>query len=203
MPGLSSWAVRRPVLALVAWLVAVIAIFLSNVPEGLSSAAGMKHAGRPVWYVFGVWTAIAIVGVVVWVGAHLPAIQSLEIPKRPPTIQIVGVDGNRWVVVLVPPERRRHPVAVRDVCLLRRNGNATAVAKTLLNAGYNVGTAANYVPASGGQVSVSAVYYLSADDQALADAIAKKLSTAKVQMKATISSEFSDAITVVLGSDLN
>ena len=27
MPGLSSWAVRRPVLALIAWLVAVIAIF--------------------------------------------------------------------------------------------------------------------------------------------------------------------------------
>ena len=30
----------------------------------------------------------------VWVGAHLPAIQSLEIPKRPPTIQIVGLDGS-------------------------------------------------------------------------------------------------------------
>ena len=35
-----------------------------------------------------------VVGVVVWVGAHLPAIQSLEIPKRPPTIQIVGLDGS-------------------------------------------------------------------------------------------------------------
>jgi penicillin-binding protein 1A len=29
----------------------------------------------------------------VWVGAHLPPIQSLEIPKRPPTIQIVGLGG--------------------------------------------------------------------------------------------------------------
>lgn len=29
----------------VSW-VAVIAIFVSNVPEGLSSAAGMRHAGR-------------------------------------------------------------------------------------------------------------------------------------------------------------
>ncbi|MEA2941997.1 MAG: penicillin-binding protein, partial [Bradyrhizobium sp.] len=37
---------------------------------------------------------IAVVGVVVWVGAHLPAIQSLAIPKRPPTIQIVGLDGS-------------------------------------------------------------------------------------------------------------
>ena len=41
-------------------LVAVAAIFLSNVPEGLSSAAGMKRAGRGAGYVFGVWTAIAV-----------------------------------------------------------------------------------------------------------------------------------------------
>lgn len=40
--------------------VAVVAIFLSNVPEGLSSAAGMKKAGRSALYVFGVWTAIAL-----------------------------------------------------------------------------------------------------------------------------------------------
>src|SRR3974390_954804 len=41
--------------------------------------------------VLGLWGAIAAIGVIVWVGAHLPAIQSLEIPKRPPTIQITGV----------------------------------------------------------------------------------------------------------------
>jgi ZIP family zinc transporter len=41
-------------------MVAVVAIFLSNIPEGLSSAAGMKKAGRPVLYVFGVWGSIAI-----------------------------------------------------------------------------------------------------------------------------------------------
>lgn len=40
-------------------LVAVIAIFISNLPEGLSSAAGMKKAGRSAAYVFGVWGAIA------------------------------------------------------------------------------------------------------------------------------------------------
>jgi penicillin-binding protein 1A len=44
--------------------------------------------------VLGLWAGIAVVGVVVWVGAHLPAIQSLEIPKRPPSIQIVGLDGS-------------------------------------------------------------------------------------------------------------
>ncbi len=41
----------------VSW-VAVIAIFVSNVPEGLSSAAGMRHAGRSATYVFGLWIAI-------------------------------------------------------------------------------------------------------------------------------------------------
>src|SRR6267143_1630515 len=44
--------------------------------------------------VLGLWAAIAVVGVIVWVGAHLPAIQSLEIPKRPPTIQITGFNGS-------------------------------------------------------------------------------------------------------------
>ena len=36
------------------------AIFLSNLPEGLSSAAGMKRAGRGAAYVFGVWGGIAL-----------------------------------------------------------------------------------------------------------------------------------------------
>jgi ZIP family zinc transporter len=42
-------------------LVAVIAIFLSNIPEGLSSAAGMKKAGRSGGYIFGVWGGIALI----------------------------------------------------------------------------------------------------------------------------------------------
>lgn len=53
-------------------LVAVIAIFLSNVPEGLSSAAGMKKAGRSAVYVFGVWTTIAAAsGIGAWAGYSL------------------------------------------------------------------------------------------------------------------------------------
>jgi len=44
--------------------------------------------------VVGLWAAIAVVGAAVWAGAHLPPIQSLEIPKRPPTIEIVGLDGS-------------------------------------------------------------------------------------------------------------
>jgi penicillin-binding protein 1A len=38
------------------------------------------------------WGAIAAAGAVIWVGAHLPPIQSLEIPKRPPSIQIVDLN---------------------------------------------------------------------------------------------------------------
>ncbi|HVH93605.1 MAG TPA: ZIP family zinc transporter [Nocardioidaceae bacterium] len=41
--------------------VAVLAaIFISNLPEGLSSAAGMKRNGRSARYVFGVWVGIAV-----------------------------------------------------------------------------------------------------------------------------------------------
>ena len=36
------------------------AIAISNLPEGLSSAAGMKRNGRSARYVFGVWIAIAV-----------------------------------------------------------------------------------------------------------------------------------------------
>jgi ZIP family zinc transporter len=36
------------------------AIFISNLPEGLSSAAGMKRGGRSARYVFGVWTGVAV-----------------------------------------------------------------------------------------------------------------------------------------------
>ncbi|WP_086558424.1 ZIP family metal transporter [Streptomyces africanus] len=45
-------------------LVTVAAVFISNVPEGLSSSAGMKKAGRTKGYVFGVWAAIAAASMV-------------------------------------------------------------------------------------------------------------------------------------------
>lgn len=41
-------------------LVMVAAVFLSNVPEGLSSAAGMRRAGRSARYIFTVWIGIAL-----------------------------------------------------------------------------------------------------------------------------------------------
>lgn len=40
------------------------------------------------------WAGIAVIGVAVWVSAHLPPIHSLEVPKRPPVIRVAGVDGS-------------------------------------------------------------------------------------------------------------
>jgi penicillin-binding protein 1A len=61
-----------------------------------SKSRGGFGLGRLFYWgaVLGLWAGIAVIGVVIWVGAHLPAIQSLEIPKRPPTIQITGMDGS-------------------------------------------------------------------------------------------------------------
>ena len=41
------------------------------------------------------WLVIGVAGVVAYVGAHLPPIQSLEIPKRPPSIQINDINGKQ------------------------------------------------------------------------------------------------------------
>ncbi len=51
--------------------------------------------GRLIYWslVLGLWFGIGVAAVVAWTGAHLPPIQSLEIPKRPPSIQIVDIRG--------------------------------------------------------------------------------------------------------------
>ena len=79
-----------------------------------SKSRGSFRIGRLFYWgaVLGLWAAIAVVGVVVWVGAHLPAIQSLEIPKRPPTIQIVGFDGS---VLATRGEMAGANVALKDL----------------------------------------------------------------------------------------
>jgi penicillin-binding protein 1A len=43
--------------------------------------------------VLALWGLIGGIGVLVWIGAHLPPIQSLEIPKRPPSVLILGTGG--------------------------------------------------------------------------------------------------------------
>lgn len=49
----------------------VAAIAISNLPEGLSSAAAMKAAGRPARYVFGVWSCVVAVSVLAALGGFL------------------------------------------------------------------------------------------------------------------------------------
>jgi penicillin-binding protein 1A len=44
--------------------------------------------------VAGLWLVIAVIGGAVWVGAHLPPLQSLEVPKRPPSIKIADRQGH-------------------------------------------------------------------------------------------------------------
>ncbi len=62
--------------------------------------------------VLGLWAVIALIGVVIWVGAHLPAIQALEIPQRPPTIEITGLDGS---VLATRGEMPGANVALKDL----------------------------------------------------------------------------------------
>src|SRR6476469_1397319 len=69
-------------------------------PARAPKAKTAKSARRPwplrlaYWgLVLGLWVGIAGAGLVTWVGAHLPPIQSLDIPKRPPSIEIVDVEG--------------------------------------------------------------------------------------------------------------
>jgi penicillin-binding protein 1A len=51
--------------------------------------------GRAMYWgvVLALWALIAVIGTAVWVGIHLPPIQSLEIPQRPPSVLILGDNG--------------------------------------------------------------------------------------------------------------
>jgi penicillin-binding protein 1A len=59
------------------------------------SGKGRLRVGRLIYWgaVAALWAFICAIGVVVWIGIHLPPIQSLEIPKRPPSVLIVGLNG--------------------------------------------------------------------------------------------------------------
>ncbi len=56
---------------------------------------GRGGFGRAIYWgvVLSLWAALAAIGAVVWIGLHLPPLQSLEIPKRPPSVLILGVNG--------------------------------------------------------------------------------------------------------------
>ena len=60
-----------------------------------SRRRGRSGIGRLIYWaaVAALWAVIAAIGVLVWIGIHLPPIQSLEIPKRPPSVLILGING--------------------------------------------------------------------------------------------------------------
>ena len=75
---------------------------------------GRSLIGRMAYWavVLCLWGLISSVGALVWIGAHLPPIQSLEIPKRPPSIQIVGLDGK---VIAMRGEMSGTPLTLREM----------------------------------------------------------------------------------------
>jgi penicillin-binding protein 1A len=64
-------------------------------PRKRRANGGRARLGRVFYWgaVASLWIVIAAIGGTVWIGANLPPIQSLEVPRRPPTIQIVDVRG--------------------------------------------------------------------------------------------------------------
>jgi penicillin-binding protein 1A len=56
---------------------------------------GGSLLGRMVYWtvVASLWGVVAGIGLLFWIAYHLPPIESLEVPKRPPAVQIVALDG--------------------------------------------------------------------------------------------------------------
>ena len=61
--------------------------------RGLGKSRSLIARGLYWGVVLALWAVIGGVGLLVWVGIHLPPIQSLEIPKRPPSVLILGLNG--------------------------------------------------------------------------------------------------------------
>ena len=64
-------------------------------PRRARRGKGRSGIGRLIYWgvVLALWAVICAIGVLVWIGIHLPPIQSLEIPKRPPSVLILGANG--------------------------------------------------------------------------------------------------------------
>jgi penicillin-binding protein 1A len=69
-----------------------------------AAASRKRGSGSPLrrlvyWsLVLGLWAVIAAVGIIAFAVSTLPPIQSLEVPKRPPTVEIAGTDGRTLVM---------------------------------------------------------------------------------------------------------
>ncbi len=57
---------------------------------------GLVGAARFLLYwsfIFGIWGAIGVTGIVAWYGARMPSAATWAVPDRPPNVKIVSVDG--------------------------------------------------------------------------------------------------------------
>jgi penicillin-binding protein 1A len=69
-----------------------------------AAASRKRGSGSPLrrlvyWsLVLGLWAVIAAVGIIAFAVSTLPPIQSLEVPKRPPTVEVAGTDGRTLVM---------------------------------------------------------------------------------------------------------
>src|SRR2546430_16912014 len=56
---------------------------------------GGSLIGRLLYWgaVAALWCVVLGIGTLFWVAYHLPPIESLEVPKRPPAVQILALDG--------------------------------------------------------------------------------------------------------------
>ncbi|MFI7602339.1 ZIP family metal transporter [Actinoplanes sp. NPDC049681] len=92
-------------------VVTVAAVFISNVPEGLSSAAGMRHGGRSPRYVFGLWTAIALI-------SALAAIAGYTLLGGAPAAVLAGVTALAGGAILAMVADTMIPEAFENAHLL-------------------------------------------------------------------------------------
>src|SRR6266516_4552151 len=124
---------------------------------GRRKGGGRSPLRRLIYWslVLGLWALIAAVGTIAFVVSTLPPIQSLEVPKRPPTVEIVGLDGRPLVmrgemsgtdvpIKELPPYLPRAFVAIEDRRFYSHFGVdpiglARAVAANVLHRGVSQG----------------------------------------------------------------
>ncbi|GAA4838184.1 ZIP family zinc transporter [Kitasatospora terrestris] len=90
--------------------VTVAAVFLSNIPEGLSSAAGMHAAGRSRRYVFTVWGAITAI-------SGLAAVAGYQLLGGAPAAVVAGVTAVAAGAILAMIADTMIPEAFEDAHL--------------------------------------------------------------------------------------
>src|SRR6266853_967268 len=125
----------------------------SESPRSKRGSSGRKRAARSplrrflYWsLVLGLWAMIAAVGTIAFAVSTLPPIQSLEVPKRPPTIEIVGTDGRPLVtrgemsgtdvsIKELPPYLPKAFVAIEDRRYFGKPAREVRVAEAAMLAG--------------------------------------------------------------------